>query len=120
MTRLLAALALLCAAATGPAGAGMALLMFEAPGCSWCARWNEEIGGSYARTEAGRRAPLERLRISAALPEDVTLSSRARYTPTFVLIEDGREVGRIEGYPGADFFYPMLERLIARADAPER
>ena len=28
-----------------------------------------------------------------------------RYTPTFVLAEDGKEVGRIEGYPGDEFFW---------------
>ena len=49
------------------------------------------------------------------LPEGVTLARPARYTPTFVLLVDGREVGRIKGYPGEDFFYGLLQRLITRA-----
>jgi hypothetical protein len=37
------------------------------------------------------------------------------FTPTFVLVEDGTEAGRIEGYPGEDFFWPLLAKLIAQA-----
>lgn len=100
-----------------PAGAGMSLLMFDQTACEWCARWDAEIGGAYHLTEEGREAPLERQSIRAPLPEGVTLDRPARFTPTFVLLRDGREVGRIEGYPGADFFYPMLRRLIGEATA---
>jgi hypothetical protein len=42
-------------------------------------------------------------------------------TPTFVLVHEGEEVGRLRGYPGDEFFWGllggMLERLPARAEA---
>jgi hypothetical protein len=28
--------------------------------------------------------------------------------------EDGIEIGRIAGYPGADFFYPMLDEILEK------
>ena len=34
------------------------------------------------------------------------------YTPTFVLVANGEEVGRIEGYPGDAFFWGLLDRLL--------
>jgi hypothetical protein len=34
------------------------------------------------------------------------------FTPTFVLINNGQEQARIEGYPGEDFFWPLLTRLL--------
>jgi thioredoxin-related protein len=105
------------ASASASAAVAAELLMFEQPGCEWCARWNEEIGGAYALTEEGRRAPLRRVNISEQPLEDVRLASRASYTPTFVLVEDGRELGRIEGYPGPDFFWPLLDRLLKRLPA---
>jgi hypothetical protein len=40
------------------------------------------------------------------------LRSPVRFTPTFVLVDEGREIGRIEGYPGEDFFWGLLERLL--------
>lgn len=90
------------------------LLMFEEVGCVWCAAWNEEVGDAYALTEEGRRAPLRRLDLHDGAPRDVTLSMRPQFTPTFVLVDEGREIGRIEGYPGEDFFWPLLNRLLDR------
>ncbi|MGR3313082.1 hypothetical protein [Roseovarius indicus] len=87
------------------------LVMVQRPGCHWCQQWNEEIGISYHKTEEARRAPLRRVEISA-LPDDIDFASKPVFTPTFVLVEDGQELGRIEGYPGAHFFWPMLDQLL--------
>jgi hypothetical protein len=38
------------------------------------------------------------------------------FTPTFVLMVDGIEVSRIEGYPGEDFFWGLLERMLVQAN----
>ncbi len=76
------------------------------------------MGVIYGRTEEGREAPLLRTSIFDPLPEEIALDRKARYTPTFVLLKDGVEVGRIEGYPGEDFFYGMLQRLLERARKP--
>ncbi len=90
------------------------LVMFERVGCQYCAQWNEEVGPEYAQTDEGRSAPLVRLDVNADLPADMRLTSRPVYTPTFVLVKDGQEVGRIEGYPGEDFFWPMLGQLLSQ------
>lgn len=90
------------------------LVMVEETHCHWCARWNEEIGVIYDKTDEGKRAPLRRVDISDELPEDITFKTRANFTPTFVLIEEGKEVGRIEGYPGDNFFWPMLGQLLKK------
>jgi len=39
------------------------------------------------------------------------------YTPTFVLLNNGREIGRITGYPGEDHFWGLLEELIVKMEA---
>ena len=90
------------------------LLMFEEKWCPWCEQWNQDVGVVYHKTDEGKRAPLRRLDIHDPFPEGVTLESRPRYTPTFVLIEDGREVGRIEGYPGENFFWGLLGMLLKK------
>ena len=116
MTRfraLLAALMLLAA----PASAEVRLLMVEEPGCLYCARWLAEVGDAYALTAEGRIAPLARAQLREALPEGVTLDRPAVFTPTFVLLNNGAEVGRIEGYPGEHFFWPLLGQLIGRLPA---
>ncbi|MBR9852609.1 MAG: hypothetical protein GYB27_24955 [Rhodobacteraceae bacterium] len=90
------------------------LLMAEEDGCVWCAKWHEEIGPIYPKTAEGRTAPLERFDLHSESP-DVEFSKRVHFTPTFILVEDGGELGRIEGYPGEDFFWGLLAMMFERA-----
>jgi|AntRauMFilla1563_2_1112583.scaffolds.fasta_scaffold73520_1 thioredoxin-related protein len=91
------------------------LVMVEEDGCMWCARWNTEISAIYPKTAVGKAAPLRRMDIRAQHPDDLEFSGALRFTPTFVLMVGGKEVSRIEGYPGEDFFWGLLEQMIKRA-----
>ena len=95
------------------------LLMLEQPGCVWCAKFNEEIAPAYAKTAEGARAPLRRVDITGDWPDDLAGIARERFTPTFVLVDEGEEVGRIRGYPGDEFFWYLLAELIAKLDQPD-
>lgn len=98
-------------------GSGLELLMFEQPGCLYCARWNAEVAPEYPLTAEGRAAPLRRINLHADLPAGITLAAHPVFTPTFVVIRDGVETGRLEGYPGEDFFWPLLGSLLREAGA---
>ncbi|MBL8663607.1 MAG: thioredoxin family protein [Candidatus Odyssella sp.] len=117
MFRLLIAAVLLAA---GLPAAAAELVMFEAAGCPYCARWNREIAPIYPKTAEGRRAPLRRVDIAAARPADLVAIVNVVYTPTFVLVEDGQEIGRIVGYSGDEFFWSHLADLFARLDRAKR
>jgi hypothetical protein len=95
--------------------AELELLMFEQPGCIYCAQWNAEVGPEYPLTDEGKAAPLRRLQLRDPLPDGLTLVSHPVFTPTFVLMQDGVETSRIEGYPGEDFFWPLLGDMIEKA-----
>lgn len=90
--------------------------MFEAAGCPYCARWNREIARIYPKTEEGSRAPLRRVDIAAPRPADLAGIANIVYTPTFVLIENGKEIGRIVGYGGDEIFWSLLAELFAKLD----
>ncbi|MDO5705449.1 MAG: SoxS protein [Paracoccus sp. (in: a-proteobacteria)] len=96
--------------------APMRLMMVEKPGCQWCAAWRAEIGPGYATTPTGRTAPLLVVDMDGPYPDGLALDRRAWLTPTFILLRRGQEIGRIEGYPGADRFYPALAGLLAHED----
>lgn len=85
--------------------------MFEADDCPWCAQWNAEVGVIYAKTEEGRELPLRRVDIHGPRPSDLAWINRITFTPTFVLVDSGREFGRVTGYPGEDNFWGLLEVL---------
>lgn len=93
------------------------LIMFEEQGCPWCKKWDREIGIVYHKAAEGKRAPLRRLNIHDNLPQDLGFVIKGTYTPTFVLIENGREIGRIRGYPGEDFFWGLLGQFLKRLPA---
>ncbi|MGR3572563.1 hypothetical protein [Brevirhabdus sp.] len=107
------------ALASSAMAADTKLVMFEEDGCIWCERWNAEIGPIYPKTDEGKRAPLERIDVKDAEKAPYKLTAKPFFTPTFVLIEDGAEVDRIEGYPGQDFFWAMLGKMIGELPAPD-
>ncbi|WP_108483497.1 hypothetical protein [Oceaniglobus ichthyenteri] len=87
------------------------LVMVEQEGCHWCAQWDAEISEIYPKTDEGARAPLRRVDLRD-LPDDVEFASRPVFTPTFVLVENGKELGRMEGYAGDEFFWFILGKLL--------
>jgi len=93
------------------------LVMFEQAGCVWCEVFNREIAPIYRKTEEGQRAPLRRVNITRSLPRDLAFLDVERLTPLFVLVDRGREIGRIRGYPGEDNFWGLLDGLMKNLDA---
>jgi len=92
------------------------LVMFEQAGCAWCEAFDREIATVYGKTDEGARAPLRRVNISQAMPPDLGFIEVERLTPLFVLVDKGREIGRIRGYPGEDNFWGLLGVLIKKLD----
>ena len=96
------------------AAAAAELVMFETVGCVWCEAWNREVGAVYHKTEEGRLAPLRRVELYGPRPDELKKVEGIVYTPTFVLMDQGREIGRIDGYPGNDHFWGLLSVLVKK------
>lgn len=98
----------------GPAQAddGNRLLMIHSDHCPWCEAFDEEVGASYNKTAEGQLYPLEKIDFFETFPERYQILSPASFTPTFIIVKDNAEVGRIEGYPGLDLFWWRLSEFI--------
>jgi hypothetical protein len=118
----LALVAMVCAASAGKADAaapgvgagdvpGMELVMVEEAGCAYCVWWMRDVGQGYGKSEEGRLAPLRRIEIDSA---EARQFPRIVYTPTFLLLSGGKEVGRILGYSGPDLFWWQLTDLVRK------
>ena len=71
------------------------LIMVEQQGCYYCLEWKDQLGHIYPKTPEGKYAPLKTIDITEVdklegLQRDVI------FTPTFVLMENDRELGRLE------------------------
>ena len=115
LIRILTLICLLTVSFTQIARSDTILVMVEEDGCVWCARWNSDISAIYPKTTEGKIAPLRRLDIHAKPPVNWTFKRSLNFTPTFVLMIDGVESDRIEGYPGEDFFWGLLGQLLTKA-----
>ena len=104
---------------TGPAAAAE-LVMFESSICEYCEMWHEELGDVYAKTDEGRQAPLRRVDIYDERPADLKDIRGIHFTPTFVLLDGSREVGRIMGYPGESFFWEQLSIILKHSTETNR
>ncbi|TXB70096.1 SoxS protein [Paracoccus aurantiacus] len=96
--------------------ARLQLLVAYDRGCGEYSRWQQEVGATYPASAEGRTAPLLPVAIDGAWPDGLALASRPRLSPTFVLLRDGFELGRIEGYRGANEFRAALDQMLGRAD----
>ena len=88
------------------------LVLFETAGCAWCEAWQKEVGSIYHLTEEARVLKLRRVEISAKIPRDLRRIRGVQFTPTFVVVHDGRELGRIEGFSSQDQFWGLLQEII--------
>ena len=89
------------------------LLMVREDNCPWCIVWDEEIGPIYPKTPEGKFAPLMHVDLGESI-DDTRILKSVIYTPTFILIENGEEISRLEGYPGEDFFWTLLEEMLSK------
>lgn len=111
-------IAFIALASISPAAAdALELVFFERPGCIYCVRWDREVGAVYPLTEEGRKAPLRRVNLAQGQPP-LKLDAPVIYSPTFVLMKDGREVGRITGYMGDAMFWGVFSKMMERLDSP--
>jgi len=88
------------------------LLMVESDDCPYCKRFHAEIGVAYPKTTEGKLAPLRLLDINDEMPEEYGSVELAFVTPTFILVDNGKEVDRLLGYPGDNYFWFLLGEML--------
>ncbi len=96
------------------------LVLFEGSWCPTCRYWNKTIAPSYAAHATGRKAPLRRIDVTAPRPADLAKPKVGTIigVPTFVVVDDGREIGRIEGFTSERHFWKRLDEILASVKAP--
>ena len=109
----LLAISFFCLAAPVSAGvpSGNYLIMVTASDCPWCEAFEDEVGKGYSNTEEAKLLPLRRYDFYDPVPKDMLDLVPATMTPTFIVIKDGKEAGRIIGYPGHELFWWRLSEF---------
>jgi len=106
--RLILLVALIC----GKPALALELVIIEQAGCVYCERFDREIAPAYPNTAEGKRAPLRRVDLHAPWPDDLSQIQKERFTPTFILVDNNKELGRLRGYPGDEHFWFLLNQML--------
>lgn len=95
------------------AGAEMRLFMFEIADCAACDRFHTETLQDYWGSEASRTLPLTIVDLNALGTAAQPLRYPVDTVPTFVVMQDGREIARLAGYPGREAFEASIAAVLA-------
>lgn len=90
--------------------------MVEEAGCVYCEKFNNEIAPVYPNTIEGKLAPLKRIDLADGWPNELNQFKPETLTPTFILIENDHELGRLYGYQGDEFFWFLLGELLNKLE----
>ena len=89
------------------------LLMVTSDACPWCEAFEDEVGVGYPLTNEGKNFPIKRIDYYQTMPTELKNIEPAIMTPTFIVIKNGSEVGRIVGYPGEELFWWRISEFIS-------
>ena len=107
-------LLLAMSATAGPSSAKAAeLVVYHSKDCAVSQRFQREVVAHYGTTKGGRAFPMRLVDIEMR-DADIILEQPVTQTPTFVFVDEGREMARITGYPGRAHFLRIID---AAADA---
>lgn len=114
MTRVLAALSIALTILFAPAASAAQLVYVEWKDCGYCKVFNRQMAWAYGSSAIGKKVPLRRVDILSRWPADLKQVDRPSYTPVFILVEKGQEVGRFAGYTSPQGFTRNLKGLLQR------
>ena len=88
------------------------LVMFTSKDCPACQSWEKKIGVVYKKSQYQIALPLKRVIVSHPVPDWISIQQPIRGTPTFIITENGQEVGRITGFKDPEMFWWQLSSFI--------
>lgn len=90
------------------------LIVIEAEGCIYCQVFRRDVLPAYLTSPRSKDAPIRFVNYNDRAAAELQLNGPVRIVPTFIMVKQKREVGRIPGYIGRDeFFRAVTEMLYA-------
>jgi thioredoxin-related protein len=101
--------------ATLPQGENFELVVMEAPGCTYCTLFRRDVLPSYEASPRAKDMPIRFVDVNDEAAEGLGLQSPVDIVPTFLVLKNNKEVGRIPGYTGPEYFFHTINYLISTA-----
>ena len=88
------------------------MLMITDKNCLYCIIWEKQIGKIYPKTDIAKKFPLQRIEVKNFINYKKYDLKKTNITPTFILIKNANEEGRIEGYTNPEMFWWQVDEII--------
>lgn len=95
-----------------PADSQFEIVVIEVNGCKYCPLFREAVVPVYEASPRARDIPLRFLDINGVGLSHLKLKAPITIAPTAVLMRNHAEVGRIEGFVGAEDFSRLVTSLL--------
>jgi thioredoxin-like negative regulator of GroEL len=92
------------------------VVVFEIGGCKYCEAFRGNLGARYLASTTNRAAPMRFVDVGKLDPQAFQLRADINTVPTIVLLQDGREVDRVEGYPLPELLFGMVKSRVGSGE----
>jgi thioredoxin-related protein len=89
------------------------LVVMEADGCIYCGLFRRDVLPSYEASDSGKDMPIRFVDVNDVDKTGIEFESPVDILPTFVIVKDNREIGRIPGYMGPEDFFHSISYLLS-------
>ncbi len=88
------------------------VLVVEIDNCIYCGLFRRDVAPTYTTSPRAKSAPMRFVDINAPDVDRLALQGPIDTIPTVLVVESGREVGRITGYVGPEIFFHSLSQIL--------
>ncbi len=99
-----------------PSSALQEIVVFEVPNCTYCDAFRQIVLPRYQRSKRAGDLPIRFVDLNDPAADQLKLSSAVTIVPTVVMMREGAEIGRINGYMGPEAFFQSVSRTFGSAD----
>lgn len=102
--------------AVKPTAIQQEVIVLEAPNCTYCNVFRQLVLPRYLRSKRAGDLPIRFVDVNDPAADQLKLSSSVTMVPTVVMMREGQEVDRINGYMGPEAFFQSVARTFGSAD----
>jgi thioredoxin-like negative regulator of GroEL len=88
------------------------IVVFEAENCTYCSAFRSQIPPNYRQSPRAGELPIRFVDVNATGVDRMKLIAPIQMVPTVVMMKNGQEVDRIQGYTGPDLFHQLVTKML--------
>lgn len=98
---------------SAPSSADAELIVIEVEGCVYCKVFRRDVLPGYLASQRSKEVPIRFIDYNTQAAADLPLNGPVTIVPTFVMMKDNREVGRLPGYVGRNEFFKAVTHMLS-------